>query len=219
MNYTAPKKNDPASAGSERDSRHIGSSLPPSQAAYQRNAASRDIFFQPPSPFAPRFHTLLQSEQTRSTSGDLNMDGGNLLFDLSHSSSPPRRPQAVRDTLMAFLTEPRTVKEIAAGIDKTTSTVTGHLCAMRRKNLVVRLSWGVWVRRDKCEAAPDHASIRRPNPAQERLLAHLAEPRTLAELQEITKRRGDILLAMLMKMIKRGDVEHRADERFAAICK
>jgi hypothetical protein len=153
------------------------------------------------------------------------MDGGNLLFDLPHApggrsgkharNSPARRPQAVRDTLMAFLNEPHAVKEIAVGIDRTTSTVTGHLHAMRRKNLVVRLSWGVWVRRDKCEAAPDHASIRRPNPAQERLLAHLTEPKTLPELQEITRRRGDLLLAILMKMIKRGDIEQRADERFA----
>jgi predicted transcriptional regulator len=118
---------------------------------------------------------------------------------------------------MAFLTEPHTVKEIAVGTDRTTSNVTGHLRAMRRKNLVVRLDWGVWVRRDKCEAAPDHASIRRPNPAQERLLEHLAEPKTLAELQQITNRRGDILLAILTKMIKRGDVEQHPDERFAAV--
>jgi DNA-binding transcriptional ArsR family regulator len=168
-------------------------------------------------------------EQTRSTSGDLKMDGGNLLFDLppapggrsgQHARNPPpRRPQAIRDTIMAFLIEPHTVKEIAIGIDKTTSTVTGHLRAMRRKDLVVRLSWGVWVRRDKNDAPPDHASIRRPNPAQERLLSLLTEPKTLAELQEITKRRGDILLAILMKLIKRGDIEHRADERFAAVPK
>jgi predicted transcriptional regulator len=129
------------------------------------------------------------------------------------------RPQMVRDRLMAFLTEPHTVKEIAISIDKTTSTVTGHLRAMRRKNLVVRLGWGVWVRRDKSEAAPDYASIRRHSPAQDRLLGHLREPKTLGELQQNTKRRGDILLAILMKMIKRGDIEHRADERFAAVPK
>ena len=134
------------------------------------------------------------------------MDGGNLLLDLPHApggrhgkpprKSPSRRAQPVRDKLMAILTEPHSVKEIAVALDKTTSTVTGHLRAMRRKDLVVRLRWGVWVRRDKCEAAPDHASIHRPNPAQERLLVHLTEPKTLAELQEITQRRGDLLLAI-----------------------
>jgi hypothetical protein len=156
----------------------------------------------------------------------MNMDGGNLLFDLPRapggrgkqaSNPPPRRPQAVRDNLLSLLAEPRTVREIAVRINKKTSTVTGHLRAMRRKSLVVRLSWGVWVRRDKCDAPPEHTSIRRSNPAQERLLGHLAEPKTLVELQEITKRRGDILLAILMKMIKRGDIEHRSDERFAAV--
>jgi DNA-binding transcriptional ArsR family regulator len=155
------------------------------------------------------------------------MDGTNLLFDLPPASgkhrgtasrqAPRRRPQAVRDTLMTILAEPHTVKEIALSIDKRTSTVTGHLRAMRQKNLVVRLSWGVWVRRDKCAAPPNHASIRRPNPAQDELLALLDEPKTLTELQDITNRRGDILLAILMKMIKRGDIEHRADERFAAV--
>lgn len=153
------------------------------------------------------------------------MDGGNLLFDLppapagrrSRGRGSAQRPQMVRDKLMAFLTEPHTVKEIAVSIDKTTSTVTGHLRAMRRKNLVVRLSWGVWVRRDKCDAAPDYASIRRHNPAQDRLLEHLTEPKTLGELQEITKRRGDILLTILTKMVKRGDVERRPDERFVAV--
>jgi hypothetical protein len=122
------------------------------------------------------------------------MDGGNLLFDLPHApdsrrgrrgrGSPVHRPQAVRDTLMAFLAKPHTVKEIAVAVDKTTSTVTGHLRAMRRKDLVVRLSWGVWVRRDKCEAPPpDHASIRRPNPAQDRMLALLAEPKMSNSVQ------------------------------------
>jgi len=118
---------------------------------------------------------------------------------------------------MAFLIEPHTVKEIALSVDRKTSTVTGHLQAMRRKNLVVRLSWGVWVRRDKCECPPDHASIRRRNPAQDELLALLDEPKGLTELQEITNRRGDTLRATLVKMLKRGDIEHRADERFAAV--
>jgi DNA-binding MarR family transcriptional regulator len=116
---------------------------------------------------------------------------------------------------MASLTEPHIVKEIAVGTDRTTSNVTGHLRATRRNNLVVRLSWGVWVRRDKCEAVPDYANIRRGNPAQERL-EHLHEPKTLSELQQIANRPGDILLMILTKMIKRGDVERRPDERFAA---
>lgn len=153
------------------------------------------------------------------------MDGGNLLFDLPPQLSPHSgrrgrapsrsRPQLVRNTLMAFLTEPHTVKEIAVRTGRTTSNVTGHLRAMRRKNLVVRLSWGVWVRRDKCDAPPDQATIRRNNPAQERLLAHLSEPKTLVDLVQLTGRRGDTLRTVLSKMAKRGQIEQQGD-RFAA---
>jgi predicted transcriptional regulator len=154
------------------------------------------------------------------------MDGGNLLFDLPPQPAPHNggrrrapsrsRPQAVRNTLMAFLAEPHTVKEIAVRAGRTTSNVTGHLRAMRRKNLVIRLSWVVWVRRDKCDAPPDQATIRRSNPAQERLLEHLSEPKTLAELVGLTGRRGDTLRTILMKMAKRGQIEQQND-RFTAV--
>jgi predicted transcriptional regulator len=81
------------------------------------------------------------------------MDGGNLLFDLQQESArrngkrnrafPAQRRSAVREKLMVLLTEPRTVKDIAVGASRTSSNITGHLRAMRQKNLVVRLSWGV----------------------------------------------------------------------------
>ncbi len=79
------------------------------------------------------------------------MDGGNLLFDLpqqrgsQRSAGSParlsvRRAQPIRDAIMTFLLKPRTVKEIAVRIGRKTCIATGHLRAMRAKNLVVRLS-------------------------------------------------------------------------------
>ena len=157
------------------------------------------------------------------------MDGINLLFDLPPESTrqngkrsrafPGQRRSVVREKLMVLLTEPRTVKEIAVGANRTSSNITGHLRAMRRKNLVVRLSWGVWVRRDKCANVPDYASIRRNNPAQERLLAHLREPKSLTDLMQLTGLRGDNVMQSLKKMAKRGEIEQRQDDLFAAVRK
>src|ERR1700744_699460 len=109
------------------------------------------------------------------------MDGGNLLFDLPapqrsrrRTNHPPEsirhRRHPVRDAITAFLVEPRTVKQVADHIERRTSTATGHLRAMHRRALIVRLSWGVWVRRDKCENPPDQTSIRRSRPVQDALL-------------------------------------------------
>ncbi len=49
-----------------------------------------------------------------------------------------KRPQPIRDSIMAFLSEPRTASAIAAHIGRPVPTATGHLAAMRRLGLVVR---------------------------------------------------------------------------------
>ena len=111
------------------------------------------------------------------------MDGGRLLFDLPTQISPQRpratshRPQPIRNSILAYLQQPRTVTEIAAHIDRRACVVTGHLRAMRLRDLVVRLSWGVWLRRDLCPNAPEHSTIRRPKSAQDLLPEIIKEPR------------------------------------------
>lgn len=153
------------------------------------------------------------------------MDGGHLLFDLPQqrgpqrstetpARSPARRAQPIRDAIMTFLVTQRTVKEVAVFIGKKTSITTGHLRAMRAKDLVVRLSWGVWVRRDQCVNAPNPQTIRRNNPAQEFLL-QLHEPRTIDELQQITGRNRSKLRSLLSKMVKCNLVERRGDDVIA----
>lgn len=110
------------------------------------------------------------------------MDGAHLLFDLPPQIGPQssrgvtRRPQPIRNSILAYLQQPRTVTEIAAHIDRRTCVVTGHLRAMRLRGLVVRLAWGVWLCRDLCTGAPDHSTIRRPKSTQDLLPEIVREP-------------------------------------------
>ena len=111
------------------------------------------------------------------------MDGGHLLFDLPPQKSPQRpqgrtrRPQPIRNSILAFLETPQTVTEIAAHIDRRICVVTGHLRAMRLRGLVVRLAWGVWLRRDLCPDAPEHTTICRPKSTQGFLPEIIKEPK------------------------------------------
>ncbi len=155
------------------------------------------------------------------------MDGGHRLLDVpqqhgpcrKHRRLPPKpatpRPQPIRDAIMAFLDEPRSVKQIAVCINRKTSVATGHLRAMRVRKLVVRVSWGVWVRRDRCANAPDPETIQRNLPTQEWLLQNLAEPRTVGDLARITGRRQSALRSLLAKMECRAVIERRPGRKFA----
>jgi hypothetical protein len=154
------------------------------------------------------------------------MDGGNLHLNLPpdgrtrrkrrRAPPPSRRRQPVRDAILAFLVEPRSAKELADHIDRKVSVATGHLRAMRLRNLVVRVSWGVWVRSDRCQHAPDPATIRRNNPAQDALLEHLAQPRTVEDLERLTGKSRSKIRDLLTKMMVSASVERQPDDRFTA---
>jgi hypothetical protein len=97
------------------------------------------------------------------------MNGGNLPFDLpqtgGHSGGPsrafpPKCCHIVRDKFMVLLTERRTVREIAVGMNRTPSNVTGHLHSMRQKNLVV-------VSAGACGSAATPARTRQITPASD----------------------------------------------------
>jgi len=59
-----------------------------------------------------------------------------------------RRPQPIRDAILAFLTEPRSARAIADHIGRPVPTATGHLAAMRRRGLVLRLGFAAYARAD-----------------------------------------------------------------------
>ncbi len=103
-------------------------------------------------------------------------------------SQPMQRPQPIRDAILAFLADqPRQAEAVAAHIARSTATATGHLTAMRRRGLVVRVGWGTYARADRCPAPPHPDSIARGNPVRDRVLACLDQhlPRTLNEIARL----------------------------------
>ena len=58
------------------------------------------------------------------------------------------RPQPIRDAILAFLSEPRSASQVAAHIERSVPNATGHLAAMRRKGLVLRLGYAAYARSD-----------------------------------------------------------------------
>jgi hypothetical protein len=62
----------------------------------------------------------------------------------AEASTRPRRPQPIRDTILRFLTEPRSAADIAEHIARPVPTATGHLAAMTRLGLVQRLAFGTY---------------------------------------------------------------------------
>ena len=67
------------------------------------------------------------------------------------------RPQPIRDSIIAYLSKPRFVRDIARHINRPVPTTTGHLAAMRRRGLVKRIGLGVY--------APVNWDETRPVPA------------------------------------------------------
>ena len=154
------------------------------------------------------------------------MDGGNLLFDLPARDRQSRktrreppvatgRPQPIRDAILDLLTKPHTVKQVAEHIQRRTCIATGHLRAMQAKGLAVRLSWGVWVRQDRCRNAPDPAKIQRNCPVQEMVLKHLTKPRTLDDLLQKTGQSRSKLQHSLLRLQERGIVTRGLDKKIA----
>ncbi len=70
------------------------------------------------------------------------------LYGMPDAALPlvPARPQPIRDAILACLSQPRRVVEVAAYIGRPGSTTTGHLGAMKRLGLVVQIERGVYAR-------------------------------------------------------------------------
>ncbi len=58
------------------------------------------------------------------------------------------RPQPIRNAILAYLSEPRSAQAVARHINRPVPTATGHLAAMRRLGLVVRLGYAAYARAD-----------------------------------------------------------------------
>lgn len=56
----------------------------------------------------------------------------------------PARQQPIRDSILGFMSMPRSAGEIAAHIDRPVPTATGHLRAMINRGLVRRIAFGTY---------------------------------------------------------------------------
>ena len=56
----------------------------------------------------------------------------------------PARQQPIRDSILCFMTIPRSAGEVAAHIDRPVPTATGHLRAMINRGLVRRIAFGTY---------------------------------------------------------------------------
>lgn len=114
------------------------------------------------------------------------------------------RPQPVRDQILAFLTEPRQAFEVAAHTGRRTATITGHIRAMLKLNLVVRVGYGRYARPGAGSVLPSVDALVRPHPVCEKILALLEKPRNAKEIAVQMQRPVGLVRDRLRAMQARG---------------
>ena len=153
------------------------------------------------------------------------MDAGPLLFELPTGRSRKQRrqpaayrtggrPQPIRDAILAFLKKQHTAREIADHIGRRVSVATGHLNSMRKRGLVVRIAWGLYIRTDRCDNPPDHASIVRHSPERDAVLQHLDQERSCLELIDLTGKSERFLRPILAKLVAKQHVRKHAGQKW-----
>lgn len=93
---------------------------------------------------------------------------------VKHRAVPSRvpRPQPIRDAIIALLSGPepspvRSASEVAAHIGRSVPIATGHLAAMRRRGLVLRLGYSAYALAGYAGPAVDRRIGRRRATAQQ----------------------------------------------------
>ena len=122
------------------------------------------------------------------------------------------RPRPIYDALLAYLATPRRAVEIAAHINSTVPTATGHLSRLVRQGVVARAAYGVYVRANKCPAPPAADAIRRGRPVRERVAATVDQELSLAA---VAKRAGILESSArdhLAALVRDGSVERVGTE-------
>ena len=129
----------------------------------------------------------------------------------------PARPQPVRDQILAFLSEPRQAFEVAAHTGRRTATITGHMRAMLKLNLVQRVGYGRYARTGSGSAPASAEKFVRPHPTCELILALLDEPRQAQELAAQLQRPVTLIRDRLRTMQLRGLVRCMHPQVFVRI--
>lgn len=156
--------------------------------------------------------------------GRVQRVGYGLFVANSTGTAPPApaqvlaRPQPVRDQILAFLTEPRQAFEVAAHTGRRTATITGHMRAMLKLGLVVRVGYGRYALAGSVSAPPPAEALVRPHPVGEQVLRFLAEPRHVNDIAAHLQRSADKTRQQLLAMQHRGLVRSIQPQVFARIC-
>lgn len=127
------------------------------------------------------------------------------------------RPQPVRDQILAFLTEPRQAFEVAAHTGRRTATITGHMRAMLKLNLVERVGYGRYARTGSGSVLPSAGALVRPHPVCEQILAFLDQPRNAKDIAAHLQRPVALIRDRLRAMQTRGLVRCIQPQVFARI--
>ena len=117
------------------------------------------------------------------------------------------KSQPTRTAILAYLTEPRSVRQITLHIDRSSDTTRSHLTDMRRRGLIKRVGRGVYARSDSPMPEYPSGSLVRPGTSRAAILAYLAEPRTVREIALHIDRSGPTTKDHLAVMNRRGLVK------------
>jgi len=114
------------------------------------------------------------------------------------------RPQPIRDAILAYLTEPRSARDIALHIDRPVPTATGHLAAMRRRGLVKRIAYATYAPSDWPAAAETMGQSAKSQPTRTAILEYLTEPRSVRQIALHIDRSRETTGSYLTDMRRRG---------------
>ena len=127
----------------------------------------------------------------------------------------PSRLQPIRDMILAFLSEPRQAMEVARHIGRPVPNATGHLAAMARLGLVVRIGYGRYARADLLADGTHPAVIVRPHPVRDAVLGCLDRPIHYGAVAALSGRTPARVALALYRSARDGHVVHVGGGVFA----
>lgn len=119
-------------------------------------------------------------------------------------TGPHARPQPIRDAILAFLSEPRQAWEVAAHIGRSIPNATGHLTAMCRCGVSVRVGYGRYERVGPAQESLRQEAITRSLPVRDAVVAHLGQPAHHSEIARAAGRSAGATLSVLCSLVRSG---------------
>lgn len=127
------------------------------------------------------------------------------------------RSQPIRDTLLAYLDEPRQACDVARHIGRTIPIATGHLGQMTRLGLVVRVAYGVYQLRDTCTRAPEPETIERGRPVEDQVRRIVDREKSFRQICDEAGRPARAVRPHLQKLVREHGIERVGEDFFRPI--